>query len=135
MASTTSPKNQDKVYADFDTNLNFHPIRKDVALLTNEDAVKRSIRNIVLTNYYERNDPTVGANIGYQLFELASRKSQIIIENSLTTAIKNHEPRANLISVNVAMDPDEHSISATITFSVISNAQPVSLTVILERVR
>lgn len=131
----TSTIQSEKIYVDFPTNFDFHPIRKDLSLLSNEDAVKRSIRNIVLTNFYERNDPTVGANLTAQLFELATPQTKILLQDSLTTAIRNHEPRANLISLVVYLSPDSHEASAEITFSILNTTEPVVLTVLLTRLR
>lgn len=130
-----SPIQSEKVYVDFPTNFDFHPIRKDISLLVNEDAVKRSVRNIVRTNFYERADPTVGANLDAQLFELAGPQTQIVLEDSFRTAIENHEPRAQIIQLTVAVDPDNYSVAATIVFSLISTSDPVTLTVLMSRVR
>jgi phage baseplate assembly protein W len=130
-----SPRQTDKIYVDFPTNFDFHPIRKDLSLLVNEDAVKRSLRNIVLTNFYERNDPTVGANLTGQLFELATPQSRIVFEQTLRRAIENHEPRVQLISLQVAQDPDKNEVSATITFSIINTTEPITIKVLLTRVR
>lgn len=130
-----SPVQSEKVYVDFPTNFDFHPIRKDLALVTNEDAVKRSIRNIVRTNFYERNDPTVGANLDAQLFELATPQTQIVLQDSLRTAIENNEPRCQLLSVIVVVNPDSNAISASIVFTLINTSEPITLTVLLTRVR
>jgi phage baseplate assembly protein W len=135
MATKNSTKQTDLIYVDFPTNMDFHPIRKDLALLTNEDAVKRSVRNIVETNYYERLDPTIGANITSQLFELASAQTQIVLQDSLRSAIENHEPRAQILDLVVALDPDSNQAAATITFVVLNNSEPVVLTVLLDRIR
>lgn len=131
----TSALQSNNVYVDFGVNFDFHPIRKDLALVSNESAVKRSIVNLVKTKYYERLDPTIGGNINGQLFELATPQTQIILQSDIEKVIKNHEPRANLISVVVAISPDTHEASATITFAILNNPVPVTVTVLLERTR
>lgn len=133
MATNVKPK--EKIYVDIPTNLDFHPIKKDLTIIFNDDAVKRSLRNICLTNYYERLDPTVGANLSAQLFELAGRQAQIVLEDALRTAIENHEPRVSLISLRVAVDPDNHTIAADIVFTTLNTIEPITLSVMLNRVR
>jgi phage baseplate assembly protein W len=130
-----SPVNQDKIYVDLPTNFDIHPIRKDLVLLSNEDAVKRSIRNIVLTNFYERLNVTVGTNVEHQLFDLADNQTAIVVAGHIESAIRNFEPRANLLGVNVAVVPDQHSLMATISFTLINRTAPIELSVLLARVR
>jgi phage baseplate assembly protein W len=130
-----TPKTKEIRYVDFPTNFDFHPIRKDLALLTNENAVSRSLRNIILTNFYERNDPTVGTNLSDQLFELATKQTQIVLRDAIRAAILNHEPRVNIISIDVAVSPESHEVFVTISFSIINTNEQSVLTVLLNRVR
>ena len=71
MAAITPQTNTEEFYSDFQTNFTIHPIKKDLTRLVNEDSVKRSIKNILLTNYYERRfRPRFGANIRKYLFNV-----------------------------------------------------------------
>lgn len=118
------------------SNLDIHPIRKDIVLRTNEDSVSQSIRNILKTNFYEKPfDPKYGANLRALLFELSSPFIEIQLKNQIQTAISNYEPRANIISIDVSADIDGNSYSVTIMFSTLNSQNPQTLTVSLERVR
>lgn len=125
----TNTVKTEKVYTDFPTNFQMHPIRKDLTVISNEDAVKSSIRNLLLTNYYERNDPTVGANLDAQLFELITPLSQIVVEDSIRKCIENFEPRAKIISLLVAPDPDRNQWTVELVFTVLNNTEPTTLSV------
>jgi phage baseplate assembly protein W len=124
------------IYSDIPTNLDVHPIKEDLVLLYNENAVKRAIRNLLLTDPYERFfNPGIGAGIRQSLFENISSDTEFIIKERIRETIVNYEPRANLYSVNVKAMPDENSYSATIVFSVVNNTTPVTLDLVLRRVR
>lgn len=104
--------------------------------MSNEDAVKRSVRNLILTDPGERFfKPKLGAGIRASLFENISRDTEWIIKENITDTIKNYEKRANLITVSVKALPDQNAYSATIIFSINNNVNPITLDLILRRVR
>ena len=124
------------IYSDISTNFSIHPIRGDLVLLTNEDAVKRSIRNLLFTDVFERPfSPDLGSGINQLLFENINRDTEWIMTEKITEVINNFEPRADLISVAVKALPDENAFSIVITFAVIDNIVPVILDLVLKRVR
>lgn len=115
-----------------------HPIKKDLTKLVNEDAVKRSIKNIVMTNFYERRfRPRFGANIRKYLFENITPLTLRAIQSDITASIETFEPRANLIDVKVSSANDSNEVDIAITFTTINRLQPVivTATVGLNRVR
>lgn len=123
-------------YTDLPTNLDIHPIKGDLMLLTNENAIKRSIINLMYTDRYERFfSPNIGAGLKAYLFENITRDTEFVIKERITETINNYEPRANLISVDVKAMPDDNAYSATITFSIANNVNPVTLGLVLRRVR
>jgi phage baseplate assembly protein W len=127
---------KEAIYSDFRANFDAHPVKKDLIRLTNEDAVGRSIRNILLTKVYERpRNPTFGAGLSAYLFEDISRATEDSIKEAIEIAVGNFEKRATLIAVYVSARPDKNAYAATIVYSVINNLDPVSLNVLLERVR
>ena len=97
--SNYNVRNQNKItarrwYTDIDLNLTPHPSSKDLTLKYDKDAVKRSLRNIMLTNDYERPfKPNFGANLRAQLFELADDITKYEIRKQITEAIEDYEPR------------------------------------------
>lgn len=138
MAVTTPKTNTEEIYSDFQTNYTVHPIKKDLTRLVNEDAVKRSIKNIILTNYYERRfRPRFGSNIRKYLFDNITPITLSAIEADVRSALKTYEPRANVINVIVSAGNDDNSVDISITFSTINKLQPITVTatVGLDRVR
>jgi phage baseplate assembly protein W len=129
---TTTPV----IYSDIPTNLTIHPIRGDMVLLTNENAVKRSIRNLILTDPYERFfNPGLSTGVKASLFENINRDSESILTNKITDIIDNYEPRANLIRVIAKALPDDNAYNVSIIFSINNNVNPITLDLVLRRVR
>jgi phage baseplate assembly protein W len=124
------------VYSDFYSNFDLELVKKDLLSYKNEDSVKRSIRNLLLTDKGERFfNPTFGSDIRKMLFENFSPSTEQVVADLIKTAIGNHEPRANVIDVNVSGNPDQNSMYINIVFSVINKAEPVTLELILNRIR
>ncbi len=133
---TTPQTAKPLVYSDFYSNFDLESVKKDLLSYKNEDSVKRSIRNILLTDKGERFfNPTFGSDIRKMLFENFSPSTEQVVADLIKTAIGNHEPRANVIDVNVSGNPDQNSMYINIVFSVINKAEPVTLELILNRIR
>lgn len=131
--STTKKK---EIYSDFRANFDVHPVKQDLVRLVNEDAVARSIRNILLTNVYERRrNPGFGAGLAAYLFENISKTTESNIKKAIEDAITNYEPRASLVHVHVSALPDKNAYTATIVFSVVNRLEPIQLDLLLERIR
>ena len=108
----------------------------DVALSYNESAVIRSIRNLLLTDQFERPfNPTLGSNINALLFEPDTPFTASSLESEIETTIKNYEPRALLKEVNVNPMPDNNSYSVQLTFYIENATLPTVVTLLLERNR
>ena len=133
---TTPQTTKSIVYSDFYSNFDTSTTKNDLLSYTNEDSVKRSIRNILLTDRGERFfNPSFGSDIRKMLFENFSPSTEQVVADLVKTAIGNHEPRANVIDVNVSGNPDQQSMYINIVFSVINKAEPVTLELILNRIR
>ena len=133
---TTPQTSKPIVYSDFYSNFDLELVKRDLLSYKNEDSVKRSIRNILLTDKGERFfNPTFGSDIRKMLFENFSPSTEQVVADLIKTAIGNHEPRANVIDVNVSGNPDQNSMYINIVFSVINKAEPVTLELILNRIR
>lgn len=132
----TSPITKRILYSDLFTNMDVNPVSTDVALKTNENAIKQSIRNLLLTNRGERPfQPLLGGDLKKLLFENMSPQTFVNVKKYVETAIKLYEPRANLIDTIVDGDWDNNSVNITIVFNVINKQEPVSLQLIITRVR
>jgi len=124
------------IYSDLTTNFNIHPVKGDVILLSDEVAVKRSIINLMYTEPYERFfRPNIGAGLKAYLFDNISLDTEFMIKEKIIETIRNYEPRANIINVSVTAKPDDNAYVASIVFSILNNINPVTLEVILRRVR
>lgn len=132
----TSPISTKTLYSDFFTDLDVNPISEDVAVKTNENAIRQSIKNLLMTDQGERPfQPTLGGNIRAMLFENMGPQTIVSAKQIIENTINEHEPRANLIDVIVSPSYDENSVEVSIAFSVINRQEPVTLDVILRRVR
>ena len=135
-----SLQNQNKItarrwYTDIDLNLTPHPSSKDLTLKYDKDAVKRSLRNIMLTNDYERPfRPNFGANLRGLLFELADDITKLEIRNQITEAIEDYEPRVVIDKIYLNEDKS-NNMFVNIHYGVRGVIEPQELEVILQRVR
>jgi phage baseplate assembly protein W len=124
------------IYSDFMTDLDPHPVTGDLAVLSNEDAVKRSIRNLVLTMFYESPfQPKKGSQVLASLFENFTPVTEALVRDSILNVIKNFEPRAGAVDVKVTPYIDENAYVATVVFYVANKTVPVSVDIVLDRVR
>lgn len=124
------------LYKDIPINMTIHPVKGDLVPTTNENAIKRSIANLLFTEPYEKFfNPNLGAGLKAYLFENISRDTEFVIREKIIETITNYEPRANLIDVYVKAMPDENLYTATIVFAIANNVNPVTLELILRRVR
>lgn len=128
--------NLQKIYSDIDFTFTKKPVTGDVALSYDVQAVTRSIRNLLLTNHYERPfNPDLGSTVNALLFEPMNSLTSSQLETSIRTTIKNYEPRAILKSVVVSPLEEKNSYAVTITFFLQNATQATTLSVILERNR
>lgn len=131
-----TPLTQRVVYSDFFTDLDKHPIRNTVLRKTNVDAVKQSLRNLMLTDRGERLfQPNLGGNIRAMLFENITPQTFLTMQEHIKDVIAAHEPRADVIDVVIAQTSQEHEVQVTIVFRVVNVQEPVTLELLLERVR
>ena len=124
------------IYSDFDTLFVTNPITKSLNKKINRDAVKQSVKNLILTDYFERPfSSNIGCNIRGFLFEPFTSHLQEQIKQAVIYVIENYEPRASIIDILVEDRLDLNAISLTIAFEVVNDSEAVVLDVILERVR
>jgi phage baseplate assembly protein W len=110
-----------------DISLSFepHPVTKDLPILKNESAIRRSVRNIVQTIPTERFfNPLFGSDVRSSLFEFVDFGTALIIKNQIETSINNFEERINNLIVEVDPNPDQNSFEVNITFNIIGEEFP-----------
>lgn len=133
---TPRTKRKQEYYSDFRKDLFPNLINGDVSRKLDEDAVKESIKNLVLTDRGERLfQPNLGCNVRALLFENFTPQTKISIENTIRSVIEQYEPRCFLISVEAIANEDRNRFFVTITFNVINNPNDIELTLTLDRVR
>ena len=124
-------------YTDLDLFFSKKATSKDISKVTDIQAVKRSIRNLVLTNHYEKPfHPEIGSGVRGILFEPMTPLTAHILTRKIEDVIENFEPRARLISVRAQPNLDRNEYECTIEFFVVNApTELVDLTVFLERLR
>ena len=124
-------------YADLDLFFGKKSSNSDVSEVTDIQAVKRSIRNLVLLNTYEKPfHPEISSGVRDMLFELMTPVSAAILARKIQDVIENFEPRARLVGVRSIPDYDRNSYSVSIEFYVVNTpTELVDLTIFLERLR
>lgn len=132
----TAYKETPEYFSDFLLNFDSDRVKKDLTRNTNEDAVKSSIMNLLLTNRGDRLfDNSIGSDIRALLFENFSSATEEVLVDLIKTTISNYEPRAVVREVYVSSDDDNNSIAATIVFNVINKQEPITLEIVLNRIR
>lgn len=133
-------KNRSPDYVDLD--LDFLKKREDTGeyyikiTRTGEEAIKRSIRNLIFTNYYERPFQSyIGSGARQLLFENASPLTATFLENAIKDVINKFEPRVNVLKVTVTVDLDRNGFNAELRYVIKNREQPVITSIFLERIR
>ena len=110
---------------------------KDINKVTDIQAVKRSIRNLVLTNHYEKPfHPEIGSGVRDMLFENMTPTTAHILTRKVEMVVENFEPRARLVGVKAFPNLDRNEYEITISFYVVNApTELIDLTVFLERLR
>ena len=110
-----------------DINLSFkrHPVTNDVVTIRDEDAIKRSVRNIIFTIIGEKPfEPNFGSVINNALFELDTTLNQIRISDEIKNSLENYEPRITGISVSVSIYPDSNELNCTVQYDITGLSVP-----------
>ena len=127
---------QQRIYSDFDLSFTKHPITKDVSRKTKEYAIVQSLRNLLLTNHYERPfNPRFGSNVRALLFELVDPINATILQTEIVTLLTNHEPRIQIDDLQVIGDEDNNGYNVVLRFYMLNSTKPMSIEVFLTRLR
>ena len=133
---TNKSKRSARIFSDLNLDFVQNPATKDIQKIEDVDAVKRSVRNLINTNYYERPfRPSLGSNLRAMLFELYSPQMSHAISKEIDLLIKNYEPRARLVNVKTTSDAERNGYEVSISFYVVNFPEPVAVEAFLERLR
>jgi len=132
----TPNKKQEVYFSDIPMNLDMNPLSNGLAVVTNEQAIKQSLKCLILTNLGERwYDSTIGSDVKRQLFEQNVDIGINTIKFAITNTIEFNEPRVKIVSLDVSPSSDENYLNVSLTFSLVNNPAPITLSLILKRLR
>ena len=128
---------QPEYYADFPINLDKNLVTGQLARLTNADAVKQALVNLVLTGQKERPyQPWLGSKVKQSLFDNMDDELVVdAIKESITDCIKNNDRRAQVLKINAQPDYEDNGYNVEIIFSILNIQQPIVAEIFLSRVR
>jgi phage baseplate assembly protein W len=135
---TNSEKASEKApyYSDFYNNFNMHPHNRTLTRYTNENSVKRALRNLIMTQPGERRfQPEFGCNLQRFLFENISDYVGGLIKDVIKESVDKYEPRVRIVDILVIANESNNAYEVTIIFEVINNVNPMSISLTLYRVR
>ena len=122
-----------------DINLSFkrHPVTNDVVAIRNEDAIKRSVKNIVFTILGEKPfDPTFGSVVNDALFELSTSLNEIRISDEITSSLNRYEPRIDNVVTTTTVYPDSNEMNCVVQYDITGLSAPTqTVEVILQPAR
>ena len=133
---TNESKRSSRIYKDLNLGFQQNSATKDIQKLTDVEAVKRSVRNLINTNHYEKPfHPEIGSNLRAMLFENMTPQMNHVISKQIEILIKNYEPRCKLVQVNTQPMFDRNGYACQISFYVVNHPEPVAVESFLERLR
>ena len=136
-ASANNESNRStRIYKDLDLDFGRNVITSDVNKLTDVEAVKRSVRNLINTSHFERPfHPEIGSNVRAMLFEPVTPLTALNLQRKVEEVLLNFEPRIKLVQILANPNIDANAYNLTISFYVIGTTQPVTVETFLERLR
>jgi len=130
MANTT------RIFKDLDLMFTAHPVTGDVARKYDENAIKQAVKNLILTQNYERPfHSEIGSQVRALLFENATPMTKALLKKTITDVINNFEPRVNLLDVGVQFLEDRNAVNIEILFKIKNTFTPLTVNLVLERTR
>jgi phage baseplate assembly protein W len=126
--------NPTRTFSDMDLSFRPHPMTGDLMAKYDENAIKTSIKNLIMTNHFERPfHSEIGSGVAGMLFELATPATAVLLRESIRNVINNFEPRVIVDDVNTAFSADELTVNITLTFRIINTSTPINVQFALRR--
>ena len=133
---TNESKRSSRIYKDLNLDFQQNSATKDIIKITDVESVKRSVRNLMQTNHYEKPfHPEIGSNLRAMLFENITPQITHVISKQIELLLKNYEPRCRLVQVNTQPMLDRNGYATQISFYVVNYPEPVTVETFLERLR
>ena len=136
-ATNTNESNRtSRTFKDLDLDFGLNPVTKDVNKLTDAEAIKRSVRNLINTNNYERPfRPEIGSGIRGLLFEPMTELTSHFLQLKIAEILNEYEPRISLSDIIINSQEDRNAYSLSIHFVIVGSQEPVQVDTFLERLR
>ena len=136
MALSNIARVRTRKYSDIDLDFTPHPVTKDLVVKTNEEAVKRAVRNLILTNAFERPFYSeIGGDVRALLFENVDVFTATRLETRIRFQLQNFEPRVETLNVIVLANLDSNGFDVTLEFLIKNLPNPVTVDIFLEKIR
>jgi len=133
---TNKSKRSSKIFKDLNLDFQENSATKDIQKMLDIESVKRSVRNLINLNHYEKPfHPEIGSNLRGMLFENITPQMSHAISKEIDNLIKNYEPRARLVQIATMPQFDRNAYAATISFYVQNSSERVTVESFLERLR
>ena len=133
---TNESTRSSRIFKDLNLDFQQNTATKDIQKITDVEAVKRSVRNLLNANHYEKPfHPEIGSNLRAMLFELMTPQMNHVITKQIENLINNYEPRCRLVQVHTQPMFDRNGYSVQISFYVQNQTDPVIVESFLERLR
>ena len=133
---TNKSKRSARIYKDLNLDFQQNTATKDIQKMLDVESVKRSVRNLINLNHYEKPfHPEVGSNLRALLFENITPQISHFIGKQIELLIRNYEPRCRLVQVANMPNLDRNGYSVSISFYVVNHPEPVQVETLLERLR
>lgn len=124
------------IYSDFSTAFLQSPLSGDLGMIVDENSIRSAIKNLVLTNKYERVlNPQVGTNLSSLLFENMDGSVVKVLQDNIKETINNWEPRVNIIDIKIIPYPDQNGLNVSIVYSLDQFPQKQILSIPITRSR
>ena len=133
---SNNSKRSTRIYKDLDLDFGRNTVTNDVNKLTDVEAVKRSVRNLINTNHFERPfHPEIGGNVRALLFENMTPLTALNLQRKIEEVLSNFEPRAKITQIIADPDMDRNGYRLEIRFYVIGIQNPITVETFLESLR
>ena len=133
---TNESQRSNRVYKDLNLDFQQNTATKDIQKITDVEAVKRSVRNLINLNHYEKPfHPEIGSNLRAMLFENMTPQISHLITKQIEQLLQTYEPRAEIVQVMTRPNLDKNAYQVTISFYVVNHPEPIAVETMLERLR
>lgn len=125
-----------RLFSDLDFNFSPHPVTGDLVVKYDENAIKQSLKNLIMTRNYERPfHSEIGSPVRELLFDLITPMTGLMVKRAIVDLVSNYEPRVVLTDVDVIASPENNSLYVSISFRIVNTEKPLTLDFVLERTR